>query len=377
MFKYKLPRLIDYDGDLTKQWYIIYYIWNRDKHILERKRNFSINYNTIPLRREAAKKAIQEITQLLQSGGTSYTEKPKVNTLGLDPDKATLFQAYEHALEIKKGSMKNMKGLISLKNHIKEWLTASRYEHLLFKGIDTETIHKFFDWLKTEKKMGNKTYNNNKGYLSTIFNFYVSRGWIEKNPCDKVKKLKTQSGKHVPFSKEQIKTIKKELGKSKQDQLALFIQCIYYTFIRPGELRELKIDNIKEKTIFVPANISKNGKGEHVVIPKPLEKLLKPIRKNPANFYIFGNEGLPGENKVSVNYFYKRHVKLLESISLNYDDYTLYGYKHTGNIALFNAGADIKTLQKQNRHSSIQQTDTYLKDLGLIRNEELKLFPEF
>ena len=45
-------------------------------------------------------------------------------------------------------------------------------------------------------------------------------------------------------------------------------------------------------------------------------------------------------------------------------------------ISAYNAGVDIKTLQKQCRHQSLEQTDTYLKSLGLDENKAINKIPE-
>ncbi|WP_133121553.1 hypothetical protein [Raineya orbicola] len=46
-------------------------------------------------------------------------------------------------------------------------------------------------------------------------------------------------------------------------------------------------------------------------------------------------------------------------------------WKHTGVVAYYKAGAGIKFIQTQCRHSSLDETNRYLKDLGLFENEEI------
>ena len=53
--------------------------------------------------------------------------------------------------------------------------------------------------------------------------------------------------------------------------------------------------------------------------------------------------------------------------SLNFDDhFTLYSWKHTGNVTAYKNGIDIYAIMKQNGHTSIDTTMKYLKTLGLI-----------
>ncbi|MBD2704777.1 hypothetical protein IC229_29355 [Spirosoma sp. BT702] len=56
--------------------------------------------------------------------------------------------------------------------------------------------------------------------------------------------------------------------------------------------------------------------------------------------------------------------------------YDLYGWKHTGVIALYMATKDMKLIQQQCGHSTITQTDEYLRDLGLFLDYDiLDTFP--
>jgi len=48
-------------------------------------------------------------------------------------------------------------------------------------------------------------------------------------------------------------------------------------------------------------------------------------------------------------------------------------WKHTGVVNAYKAGVDIKSIQRQCRHTAIDMTDNYLKSLGLYDNEEFLL----
>jgi integrase len=53
---------------------------------------------------------------------------------------------------------------------------------------------------------------------------------------------------------------------------------------------------------------------------------------------------------------------------LNIIGKTLYSWKHTGVVQAYKNGVDIKAIQLQCRHYSIEQTDVYLKSLGFVEN---------
>jgi len=64
----------------------------------------------------------------------------------------------------------------------------------------------------------------------------------------------------------------------------------------------------------------------------------------------------------------KKHKHFLEKLGFD-DRHTLYSWKHTGVVKAYLAGVDIKSLQRQCHHHSIEMADNYLKSLGLYNNE--------
>lgn len=60
--------------------------------------------------------------------------------------------------------------------------------------------------------------------------------------------------------------------------------------------------------------------------------------------------------------------EILKLCKLDRKKYSLYGWKHTGNVDSFLAGVDIYDLMRQNRHHSIAQTEQYLQSMGLRPN---------
>lgn len=380
-----LPRLVDYEGDTSKRWFIIYYVKNTATGKLQRKRYTAINDSDDPKDRWAeAKRAIKDLNNLVIGGYKVHKLNSDVIESEIDLSKASFIEVIEYAIQ-KKGSKVGsltLKDYKTLKNTITEFLTSKKAVDYPFKKVDEKFLFSFFDYLKEVRKVGNKTYVNYRTNLHSVFELLINRNLINKNPCSKIEKLKfKKGGSNKPYTTEQIKLIKEEIIKSGDSQLLLFISFIYYCFLRPRtELRLLKIENILSKTLFIPSELSKNGEGEHVVLAPSLIKIIDDynLRSFPPHFYIFSISGGPGEKPVGKEYFYERHRKILEKLGLQGLKLTTYSYKHTGNINLLESGADIKFIQQHNRHSSVQVTDNYLQNIGMIRNEEvLRNFKDF
>jgi integrase len=401
-------KLYDSGGDVSKQWVVEYYVFNRDEDKLVRRRVSGFNrIKTVRARKAAARELMQQIDELLRQGYTEGSATPKIDTTQIgvtfDLETFTLKQALIYFINHKNaatalGGSKTLseeyrKGYARISENmfasyktfyrlVVEWLSENKWDALLLSQCNLQVVQHFFLYLKEKRGVGNKTYNNYRGYFSIIFNFYISSQELPiKNPITKVEALTVEASElHLPFSNAQLSSIQETLLQKGDKQLLLFISFIYYTFARPAEeVRLLQVKDIREKTIFIPSKRAKNNKGEHITIHQDLEALIEEhgLRKYPKDYYVFTADQKPGEVPAGVNYFYKRHKKLLEELGLADESYTLYGYKHTGAINLYNATKDLLTVQRHCRHSTAAQTETYLRKYGVIANEKALQIPRF
>ena len=169
-----------------------------------------------------------------------------------------------------------------------------------------------------------------------------------------------------------------EFDRLQKPQLALFCRFVYYTFCRTGkELTRLKIGDIQQNKIYINAENDKNSRADFVTIPEPLQKIIElhKLRSYPPEFFVFGFFGEPGAKAHECEYFRKRHNEIIRALGFD-ENYSLYGWKHSGNVALYQATKDISAIQRQNRHSEITTTMKYLRGLGLFENEAVHLIPE-
>jgi len=130
--------------------------------------------------------------------------------------------------------------------------------------------------------------------------------------------------------------------------------------------------DLRNKTIIIRADASKNKCQESVVIPKGLEPVIEEmnLRDIPRSYYVFGSKLNPGPNPfINENHVTSRHNKFLKK--LNIDPIKgLYSWKHTGVCAAYYATEkDIYSLMRQLRHRDLNTTMIYLKSLGLVKND--------
>lgn len=147
--------------------------------------------------------------------------------------------------------------------------------------------------------------------------------------------------------------------------LGLFVRFIYYCFLRPGELRRLKAGDVllEEGEIRVPGAISKNGKTQHVVLPDAFRPSLEVLWRLAPGDYVFPSP-VDKSKPLSKNVMYRRHKAILDALNFG-EGYTLYSWKHTGAVAAAKAGIPLKELQLQLRHHSLDETDGYLRQMGV------------
>jgi integrase len=119
----------------------------------------------------------------------------------------------------------------------------------------------FLHYVKTDLQRHNTTRNQYRVNLKHLFALLKEREVIEKNPFDKTKKLPTVKTSKKPYNKQQQSLLKDYIS-SANCELWLAVQFIYYCFIRPNELRQLKLEDIdlEQGKIFVRGEIAKNKK---------------------------------------------------------------------------------------------------------------------
>lgn len=149
-------------------------------------------------------------------------------------------------------------------------------------------------------------------------------------------------------------------------ELLLFSQFIYYSFLRPKEIRFLKVSDIlwDSMRIQVRTDVAKNGKAQYATIPNAFAPIVREnfMHRSPGAF-LFPSPKVP-TRPISYNTMSRRFRKVLDHFGYGHD-FALYSWKHTGVVNAYNSGVRIKELMTLLRHSSLDYTNRYLTELGL------------
>ena len=328
-------------ADLSKKWFV--YFYENGKRV--RVYGHINKYKT----RNARIKAAENLIDDLKKEGRGAKKKIE----------GQIYQWLE-----KKKPLLRKKSYQTYKSKIDNFLTY------VGPYLTQEKVRGFFEKIRSDRH--STTYNKYLQLFKQIFNDIGEEKLIED--LKKVKAIRTPARYFLPS---QVKLIKRHLLVA-DPELWFFCQFIYYCFIRPGELRLLKVSDVlfDEKRVFIRGKISKNRKNQYVAIPEAfLADLHKNLDSRNPNEYIFpGKTSIP--KPIGIGTMSHKHLEMLRQLGFD-SEYKLYSWKHTGAVMAVKAGVGVKELQMQLRHHSLDQVNEYLRQMGVWDMDGLRnSFPE-
>lgn len=236
-------------------------------------------------------------------------------------------------------------------------------------------ISDFLDHMLLDRDASARTRNNYKIWLSSFCSWLVEKQYMESNPCERIKTLKEEDKKRTAISAEHLQRINKYLSKN-NPYFLLACRMEYYTFIRPGELINIRLRdiNLKDQKILVASNISKNRRDGMVGLNDEIVKqmLELDIFSHDSNDYLFSTGFKPGKKKITTRILRNGFYKMRSALKLP-KTYMFYSLKDSGIRDLANA-AGIVVARDQARHADISTTNKYLQGSSLTVHEETKHF---
>ena len=197
---FRKPRLHDYNGDITKKWYVEFSCPDPSQGgVLRRKKCYSglHKIKDADKRREAGDILREELFQKLMNGYNPWVDDEKVVYHdALDyvfvserkGKKATNFKTFNyyasaHIDWVKKNlAQKTLETYRSKCRIFNEWLETQDLNRYNISVIDNVVIVKFFDWLITVRNTHKNTMLKYEQILRTIFNKAVKDNLEYKNP---------------------------------------------------------------------------------------------------------------------------------------------------------------------------------------------------
>lgn len=380
---FRLCKLYHFDYDTSKTWLLEFYQWNVKTQQCER-RFFSRHFNKLKKKDDRLKEAQKWerfINQQLENGAVYNPDiKPgaKKPTSVTKPDTHLLLDDLKRYLGDKETSLSTPESYKVYRNFgdkLTAFVQKNKLDHIATEDFTPELCEKYRDYI-LKLHSHPTTRRKEIGLVKSFFLYYTKKGRkrFDVSPANDLELVhKQESELHEPYTDEQATQIFAEIEKRQDFTLLLFIYFIHYCFARPGkEVRLMKVGDLRERSVMIRPGRSKTSITKTPTLPKPLTELIDflELRSYPADHYVFGKDGKPGLVPVGKNHFYHRHKKILTDLKI-IGKYTVYGWKHTGNIKAIRLGINPKKLQLQNGFTEYRTMEIYTRRLAAFADDEI------
>ncbi len=367
---FTLPQL--YKG---KQWYVGFTAYDPVTNRLKRKKYMLDRIKLAGDRKRYATLLIRRISDALMNGWNPFIHAE--TTRQMVPIRKVLeiygvyLDAMEHQKAMKPKTVYDYKSRLgALETYLDECQPEVKFIYQFDQGFCID----YLDYLILDKDVSARTRNNHRTWLSTFSSWLIDRKYIEKNPVENIKQLREDEKKRDALTPEALAHMRVYLYKYNRPFL-LACMMEYYTFIRPDELRHIRLRDIsiERMEITVPASVSKNGRERTVGLNGKLIKLMYELNvfSHGNHEYLFSWKFLPGEDITYLNAFRFEWRKMRRALKWP-DSYQFYSLKDSGIRDLANAEG-VVVARDQAGHSDIAVTNKYLKR-GKIVPECVKHF---
>lgn len=354
-----------------KSWYVDFFSLDPATGTMRRKKYMLDSIGKVTDRRKRAQEMIESLMKLLRSGWSPWVNVDDNRGYTLLEE---ALEKYEKSLE-KLPKLKTRQSYSSRLNVLREYIKSRVIPPKYVYQFDTSFVSDFLDWLYLDRDVTGRTRNNYRGWCSALAAYFIEREYISTNPVVKIKVVPEDAKKRQPLTVEMLQSLRNYL-KEKNPIFLLACMMEYYTMIRPEELSNLRIKDIslKEQSVFVAAEFSKNKRDGKVGLNDELIKLMLDIElfKWPGDCYIFGDK-LRHCMKKSSSEIFRREWKKVRAALKWKDIYQFYSLKDSGIRDLANAKG-IVIARDQARHTDVSTTNRYLQGRDMPVHDETKHF---
>ena len=265
---------------------------------------------------------------------------------------------------------------LALNKKIKSNLSKKYLETLDFIYFKIKKISKDgqVNELTIEKLLSNyvnaTSYNTIRTHLSALISEATNLG-LKHNPMQHIKRKRQEEKLHKPFN-----NINEVLEEIKEFNANLYLCCLltYGCLLRPHrEIRELKWGDFSDDLSFINLSGSRNKSKKNRIVPVP-RFIIEELIPKERHLNIFSNS----DKSFNISYFKSIWLKYKNKSKLLSENQTLYSFRHSGAINIFERTGSIHKLQRAMGHSSINVSLTYLRGLEIaeLKEEDMPELPE-
>jgi len=299
------------------RWEIVYYQTDPADQVRKRCRETG-DLNRIrntKERRRAAARLIEQINGLLPHG-YPYQSAENIQAAATVPG---LEQAMRGALDaaMKTDRYETMKDYRSVGKVFLKWVGECRIGKMPVTDFTRRMALQFLDYVATRTTragapVSNRTWNNYKLKVASIFQRLVEREVIQENPFRGIQKKQTAPKTRRKCTPEERALIAAWLWE--RDYWCFLAATLqYYCLFRGTELRRLRARDfdVEKGLIYLSAEKSKTGRQRFVTMPVFVRQIISDIRfsRIPGNYLVFGIGGAPHPVQCCGRSYIWRHMR--------------------------------------------------------------------
>ena len=368
VLKFTFPKL-----HTGSKWYVDFYAYDPATDTMRRKKFHLDNIEKITERRKRANEMIESLTKLLRSGWSPWINAETNRSYTLLEDALEKYEAYVERMP----KYKTRKSYTSRLNIFRKY-NASRLLPIRYVyQYDTAFVSDFLDYIFLDRETNARTRNNYRQWCASLATFFIEKQYLTTNPVEKIKTIAETGKKRQPLTAQMLHELEQHLRDSHP---YFYLACMmeYYTFIRPEELTYVKLAdiNVKEQSVFISAEVSKNKHDGKVGLNAKIIMLMIDLGvfKYPNYYYLFGPKVSRPSATRSDSEMFRRKWNTLVRNGLKWADcYQFYSLKDSGLRDLANAEG-IVIARDQARHTDVATTNKYLQGRDAPVHEETKNF---
>ena len=348
------------------EWYIEFYAFDPSLGQMRRKKIKVNRLKKASERRTYAKELIKRLTEQLMHGWNPCIEAASNEELRSFADVCNSYDSYINKMYA--DGLYRKETYAGYKSYLKNMIEYNGMRTIPIYYIyqfDRRFCQDLLDYMFIERNCSAQTRNNYLGFLRVFAGYCVTKCYLSHRVTDGIepipKRLMRKSRTVIP--PEVVRKIRKWLyDRDRNFLLACYI--LYYCLIRPVEQTRLRIRdiNVKESTITVPAEASKNRMEQTVTLPKKvlLYMVDMGLFRFPSDWFIFSDGLRPGRTQIDPKIFRDRWAKVKRGLKLR-PEWKFYSLKDTGITEMLDKHTASISVRDQARHSSLEITELYTR----------------
>ncbi len=270
---------------------------------------------------------------------------------------------------VRKDTMRSYNSYAKLfKAYLEEFLPGIKAQDFSRADAQAYMAYREEEVMKCKTKRGDRsdmsvrTINNHIKGHRLFFAWGIEEELITNNPFAQLKLQRNEEKRRDLVTDNALVKVKDYLTANDQKGFLLVCMLIYSGFIRPKEIRELRVRDIhlKDHCIIVPPEVSKNHCSRVVGITAEIEELMTSLHLDvmPLDYYICGKSLVPSETMAPDALYTRTWIEMRKALNLP-ETMQLYSLKDTGITNMLENGVPAIDVMKQAGHHDLAMTSRY------------------